>query len=115
MSLFGSKTAPADDRRTAPRRAASARGVIWAPGDETACLIVDLSDGGMKLRLDRASTLPREVVVVDVAQGVAYPATVVWQRAQEAGLKHSGGKSLRGLAPARLLGARDAWRRAGGR
>ena len=113
MSLFGPKTA--DDRRTASRKPANARGIVCATGVETACLIVDLSDSGMKVRLDRGSALPREVVVVDVAQGVAYPATVVWQKAQEAGLKQTGARSLRGLAPARLLGARDAWLRAGGR
>jgi hypothetical protein len=42
-------------------------------------------------------------VVVDVAGGVAYPATVVWQKGQEAGLRQTGVKSLRGLAPARLI------------
>jgi hypothetical protein len=55
------------------------------------------------------------VVVVDIAEAVAYPATVVWQKGQEAGLRQTGAKSLRGLAPARLIGARDAWIRAGGR
>ncbi|WP_426019428.1 PilZ domain-containing protein [Brevundimonas sp. DWR2-3-1b1] len=115
MSLFGSKPAATEDRRSATRRPANARGVVCAPGVETACLIVDLSDGGMKVRLDRGAALPREVVVVDVEQAVAYPATVVWQRTNEAGLKQTGAKSLRGLAPARLIGAREAWLRAGGR
>jgi len=115
MSLFGSKPAVEPDRRIGARRPANARGVICAPGLETACLIVDLSDAGMKLRLDRGGALPHEVVVVDVAAGVAYPATVVWQRGQEAGLRQTGAKSLRGLAPARLIPARDAWLRAGGR
>ncbi|OGN50579.1 MAG: pilus assembly protein PilZ [Caulobacterales bacterium RIFOXYB1_FULL_67_16] len=82
---------------------------------ETACLIVDLSAGGMRVRLDRGAALPSEVVVVDVAEAVAYPATLVWQKGQEAGLKQTGAKSLRGLAPARLVAARDAWLRAGGR
>ena len=115
MSLFGSKPTLDADRRETARRPANARGVVCAPGSETACLIVDLSEGGMKVRLDRGSALPREVVVVDVAQGLAYPATVVWQRSQEAGLRQTGARSLRGLAPARLIGARDAWLRAGGR
>ena len=118
MSLFKPKAVPpltGEDRRGAMRRAANARGVVCAPDMETACLIVDLSDAGMKLRLDRGGALPREVVVVDVAAGVAYPATVVWQRGQEAGLRQTGVKSLRGLAPARLMPARDAWLRAGGR
>ena len=115
MSLFGSKPAVEPDRRMGARRPANARGVICAPGLETACLIVDLSDAGMKLRLDRGGALPREVVVVDVEQAVAYPATVVWQRTNEAGLRQTGARSLRGLAPERLIGAREAWLRAGGR
>jgi hypothetical protein len=115
MSLFRSKPSVDADRRATARRPANTRGIVCAPGVETACLIVDLSDSGMKVRLDRGAALPREVVVVDVAQGVAYPATVIWQRAQEAGLKQTGARSLRGLAPARLIGARDAWLRAGGR
>ncbi|MDQ1154949.1 PilZ domain-containing protein [Brevundimonas sp. SORGH_AS_0993] len=115
MSLFKPKSIPTDERRAAPRRPLNARGVVCAPGMETACVIVDLSDGGMRVRLDRGAALPGEVVVVDVAEAVAYPATVVWQKTHDAGLKQTGAKSLRGLAPARLVQARDAWLRAGGR
>ena len=117
MSLFGTKTGRAapEDRRTETRRIANARGIVTAPGVETACVIADLSGGGMKLRLDRGSALPREVTVIDVAGGAAYAAVVVWQKGQEAGLKQTGAQSLRGLVPARLAAARDAWLRAGGR
>lgn len=80
-----------------------------------ACVIVDLSAGGMKLRLDRGTALPAEVVVIDVAEGIAYSATVAWQKGQEAGLRQTGASPLRGLTPARLTLARDAWLRAGGR
>jgi len=113
--MFGSKPAPSADRRSQPRRIVNARGIVCAPGVETACIIVDLSDNGLRLRLDRGAALPTEIVVVDVAQGVAYPAVVVWQKGQEAGARQTGAKSLRGLAPARLVAARDAWLRAGGR
>ena len=44
----------------------------------------------MRVRLDRGAALPREVVVVDIAEAVAYPAVVVWQRGQEAGLRQTG-------------------------
>lgn len=118
MNLFESRTttgAPAEDRRATPRRALNARGVVCGADVEVACLIADLSDGGMRVRMDRGSALPREVVVVDIAEAIAYPAEVVWQRGQEAGLRQTGAKSLRGLAPARLVPARDAWLRAGGR
>ncbi len=93
----------------------NARGVVSAPGVETACIIADLSGAGMRHRLDRAATLPREVVVIDVTEGLAYPGAVVWQKGQEAGIKQAGPTSLRGLVPARMAAARDAWLRAGGR
>lgn len=103
------------DRRLKPRQLVNVRGVVSAPSLEMACIIVDLSDGGMRLRLDRGTTLPPEVAIIDVADGVAYPAVVVWQKRQEAGLRQTGAVSLRGLVPARMAGARDAWLRAGGR
>lgn len=117
MSVFGSKSGRAghDERRTELRRAVNARGVVSAPGLETACIIVDQSEHGMRLRLDRGAALPKEVAVVDVAEGVAYVAVLVWQKHQEAGLRTTGAQSLRGLTPARLTGAREAWIRAGGR
>ena len=113
--MFAPKSGGAPDRRGEARRIVNARGVVSAPGLETACVIVELSADGMRLRLDRASALPGHVTVIDIAQGVAYPATVVWQRGQEAGLRQSGASSLRGLVPHRLAQARDAWLRAGGR
>ena len=113
MRLFGSKPALPADRRGEARRTVNARGVVSAAGLETVCVIVDLSDTGMRLRLDRSAALPAQVVVIDVAEGLAYEAALVWQTGQEAGLKQTGAKSLRGLAPARLAGARDAWVRAG--
>ncbi|WP_312595234.1 PilZ domain-containing protein [Brevundimonas sp.] len=104
-----------EDRRLHPRRLVNVAGVVSAPGLEMACIIIDLSDGGMRLRLDRGTALPAEIAVIDVAEGIAYPGVLVWQRRHEAGLRQTGAVSLRGLVPARLAGARDAWRRAGGR
>lgn len=104
------------ERRILPRQAANARGVLVAPGLEMACLIVDLSDGGFRVRLDRALSLPRSVVLVDIAAGSACEAEVAWSKGQEAGLR-CGVKAngLRGLVPARFTAARDAWLRSGGR
>ncbi len=87
-----------------------------APALEMVCLIVDLSDGGFRVRLDRALSLPRDLILVDVAAGTACEAEVAWSKGQEAGLKcRSKGNALRGLVPARFTPAREAWLRAGGR
>ncbi|MBW8304382.1 MAG: PilZ domain-containing protein [Brevundimonas sp.] len=105
-----------DDRRLEPRSPANARGVVVAPGLELACLIVDLSNSGARLRLDRNLALPGRIVIVDIAQATAVEAEVVWRKGQEAGVKRLGAaSSVRGLVPSRLAAARAAYLRAGGR
>ena len=106
---------PPIDRRVHPRTLANARGVLVAPGIEMACVIVDASSGGLKVRTDRQMALPAEVVVVDIVAALAIETEVVWRRGAEAGLKLKGRSPLRGLVPSRLVHARDAWARAGGR
>lgn len=86
-----------------------------ADGREIPCLITDLSDGGLRLRLDRAVSLPRTVTMIDVTRAQAFDATVAWQKGIEAGLKLGQGASVRGLVPSRLLAARQAWVRASAR
>ncbi|HEX8470042.1 MAG TPA: PilZ domain-containing protein [Brevundimonas sp.] len=105
-----------DERRTESRLPANARGVIVAPSLEMACLIVDLSDGGMRVRTDRSVSLPSVVTIVDIAAGTACEADVAWRKGHEAGLKcRVRATALRGLVPARFAQAREAWLRAGGR
>jgi hypothetical protein len=106
-------TAP-QDRRFEPRNPADVRAVVTAPGVEMPCTIADQSAAGLKLKLNRATTLPREVVVIDLARGMAIEADVAWQKGLEAGLKQRGQTSLRGLVPSRLAAARDLFRRLGG-
>ncbi|QBX37075.1 PilZ domain-containing protein [Brevundimonas sp. S30B] len=104
------------DRRQGLRKAVNLRGLIVAPGLELRCVIVDLSEGGMKVRLDRGMALPAEMTIVDLAAGTAQAATLAWSKGQEAGLRMSGpATALGGLVSTRFAPARDAWRRAGGR
>lgn len=108
------KSQPAD-RRLTPRTAANARGVVVASGLELPCVIADASNGGLRVRLDRALALPSQVTVIDVGAGQAIETRVAWRQGQETGLKRLGQASLRGLVPSRLTPAREAWVRAGGR
>ena len=103
------------DRRFEPRAAANTRGVVVAPGLELSCLVIDQSDQGLRLKLDRKLVLPRAIMVIDIAKGIVIEAQVAWQKGQEVGLKRTGQASLRGLIPSRLTAAREAWARAGGR
>ena len=86
-----------------------------APGIELACVILDTSAGGLRVRTDRQLALPGQVIVVDIVAGLALEADVAWRKGVEAGLRLRGQSPLRGLIPSRLLAARDAWARAGGR
>ncbi|HRJ63180.1 PilZ domain-containing protein [Brevundimonas sp. UBA2416] len=107
-------TAP-QDRRFEPRSPANVRAVVVAPGFELPCQLIDQSAQGCRIRLDRNLVMPKVVMVIDIAQGVAIEAQVAWQKGLEAGLKRIGQASLRGLTPSRLSDARAAWIRAGGR
>jgi len=106
---------PTPERRLEPRRPTTGRGVVIAPGLELACLIVDASASGLRIRLDRKLALPSAVQLIDVAQGVAIEAEVAWSKGQEVGLRLRGQTSVRGLVPSRLAAARAAYLRAGGR
>lgn len=104
-----------DDRRSESRRPVNLRGVVSAPGYEVACVITDLSDKGLRVRLDRVAAPPDRAMVVDVAEAAAYEVQVRWRDGMEAGFNIISKASLRGLTPARLTLAREAWLRAGGR
>ena len=80
-----------------------------------ACVILDTSSGGLRIRTDRQIALPARVTIVDIVAGQAMEADVAWRKGAEAGLKLKGQAALRGLVPSRLLPAREAWMRAGGR
>lgn len=112
MNPFSRPSSSPQDRRTETRRKIDARGLILADGQETRCLIVDVSDGGLRLRLDRAMGLPPVIIVIDLASGTACEAEVRWVKGQELGLKCSiRATPLTGLIPGRLAPARDAWLR----
>lgn len=107
---------PPDERRLEPRSIAKGRGLVVSPGLELPCLIVDQSNSGCRLRLDRNLALPNRILLIDMAGATAVEAEVVWRKGQEAGVKRAGAAaSLRGLVPSRLAAARAAFLRAGGR
>ncbi len=104
------------ERRLEPRSPTDGRALVVAPAVEHTCRLVDQSRSGLRIRLDRQISLPREAFIVDVPSGIATPVQIVWQKGMEAGLKRTGeGAPLRGLLPSRLVAVRDAWQRAGGR
>jgi PilZ domain len=89
------------------------KSVIW-PGNVTteegmlACSVLDLSNGGARLRMDQV--LPRDAIVNLRIAGVGrFPARVVWCREQQIGIRNS----MHQRPHTALTGLRDAclgWR-----
>ena len=78
-----------DDRRDAPRRRTRLRSgkiVDARDGFVTECIVHDLSDTGMRLRVPAGVTLPASFQVYDDQSGRLQRATVSWRRADEAGI-----------------------------
>jgi hypothetical protein len=111
MTPFGKR----DDRRSEPRRPSNMAGVVVGDRLEMGCAVVDVSTKGMRIRLQRDVALPKQLVVVEIATGLAHEAELAWKKGHEAGLKIQESRSVKGLAPQRLTAAREAWLRAGGR
>lgn len=79
-----------DDRRDAPRRRTRLRSgkiVDTRDGFVTECLVHDLSDTGMRLRVPAGVTLPPVFQVYDDQSGCLQRAEVSWRRADEAGIR----------------------------
>lgn len=79
-----------DDRRDAPRRRTRLRsGKIVDAGDRfvTECLVHDLSETGMRLRVPAGMSLPARFQVYDDQSGRLQRAELSWHRADEAGIR----------------------------
>jgi hypothetical protein len=82
-----------EDKRSQQRRRILKDGRVLLPGSRVSydCAIRDLSETGAKLRLQLDSiTLPNEFELVFVAEGLAHPVILKWQRGREAGVAFNG-------------------------
>ena len=101
------------DRRTTSRLAAMRDGQAFRPdGLAATVLIVDLSDGGARLRIRGGQVLPEDFVLADPATWLAHRARVVWRRDAEVGVRLVKSQSLRGVIPGALHPARAFCERA---
>ena len=83
------------DRRAAPRRRTRLRsGKIVDAGDRfvTECLVHDLSESGMRLRLPVGMSLPARFQVYDDQAGRLKRAELSWRRGDEAGIRFVAGE-----------------------
>jgi hypothetical protein len=63
------------------------------------CTIYDRSPSGARLKLPDGMLVPNQLWVVDVADGLAYPATTVWRRYPNVGVTLADPVDLKQLFP----------------
>jgi hypothetical protein len=72
-------------------------------------LIIDISAGGAKIRLDRDEVVSGGVVLVDLVTGHAFTGAVAWRKDLEVGVRFTTRHDLRGLVPGHLRIAKSFW------
>lgn len=98
---------PAHDRRLQPRASIMRDGQAFRPdGLSAAVLIVDMSDGGARLRVRGGLSLPDDFVLADPATFLAHRAQVMWRREAELGVRLLRAQSLRGMVSGALQPAK---------
>lgn len=103
-----------DDRRTQARTPVLRDGRAFRPdGLAASVLIVDLSDGGARLRVRGGQILPDAFVLADPLTFQAHRAAVVWRRDAELGVRLLRSHDLRGVVPGALHPAKAYCQRAG--
>jgi len=78
-----------EEKRVRPRRRVLKDGRVLLPGSRVTydCVVRDVSESGARFRLQIDSIkLPAEFELVFVAEGIAHPSVLKWQRRREAGV-----------------------------
>lgn len=103
----------ATDRRLASRATVMRDGQAFRPdGLAAAVLIVNLSDGGARLRVRGGQALPDDFVLADPLTWCAHRARVVWRKDAEVGVRLLKSQNLRGVVPGALQPAKAFCERA---
>lgn len=95
------------DRRIQPRELVMRDGQAFRPdGLAASVLIVNLSEGGARLRVRGRQVLPDDFVLADPLTFQAHRASVVWRKDAEVGVRLLRSQSLRGVVPGALQPAK---------
>lgn len=110
-------TAEQINRRTAERRETRLKAQI-AYGPKHAitldCTIRNISTGGAMLDVPEGALLPAAFRLLNIGEGFAYEAHIVWRRGHALGVSFSKTTDLRSDAGARARALRAVWERLAG-
>lgn len=85
---FIAEPQPGFDRRGSPREQVFLTGLLVLPGEEiAACVIVDRSEGGFRIKLLEDTPLPPRFGLIDLVAGVGHEGETVWHKAPFAGAR----------------------------
>lgn len=97
------------EKRGTARRRTILAGKIGNGAFSTSCAIRDITDTGARIKLPSPhQTLPANVLLIDVRQGAAYMADVVWSRPPEFGLHFTARHDMNAL-PTEISYLRRIW------
>ena len=99
-----------EHRASRRRRVLLGAKLVYADGAISVdCALRDLSSSGARITLKAEQALPNELFLLDLREGVAYEATVVWRRVPDVGLAFRGSHPLRTAASPKLHRLRQIW------
>jgi hypothetical protein len=99
------------DRRGGSRRKTRFKATIVHSADYQTlpCLVVDLSDGGARIRNEAADSLPVAFYLIWHAERSVIEAEVIWRSAGEIGVRFKSKRSLEGKLTTELAAVYRAW------
>ncbi len=99
------------DRRAAPRRKTRFKATIvhGEALNTLACLVVDLSDSGARIRTEAADILPPAFYLIWHAERSVIEAEMIWRSGGEIGVRFKSKRSLEGKLTAELAAVYRAW------
>lgn len=111
------RTVEHSNRRQSERRETCLKAQIsYGPKDAIAlaCTIRNISNGGAMLDLPEERLLPPAFRLINIGEGFAYDAHIVWRRGGQIGVYFTGSSDLRAAASPKTRALRAVWEQLAG-
>jgi hypothetical protein len=110
---FIAEPKPPVDRRGSPREQVFLTGLlVRGDGETAACIIVDRSETGFRIKLLEGGELPERFGLIDLVAGVGHEGQTVWRSAPFAGARKLASYDLREAQTGMAATLQHVWRTA---